>query len=45
MGASELPVLRPNTAGIDIGATEIYVAVPTGYALGIEVTNAGGHPR
>jgi len=27
-GTSELPVLRPNAAGIDIGATEIYVAVP-----------------
>jgi transposase len=27
-GASELPVLRPNAAGIDIGATEIFVAVP-----------------
>ena len=26
-GASELPVLRPNAAGIDIGATEIFVAV------------------
>jgi len=25
---SALPVLRPNAAGIDIGATEIYVAVP-----------------
>ena len=23
-----LPVRRPNSAGIDIGATEIYVAVP-----------------
>jgi hypothetical protein len=23
-----LPVMRPNAAGIDIGATEIYVAVP-----------------
>ena len=26
-GAGELPVLRPNAAGIDIGATEIFVAV------------------
>lgn len=25
---SKLPVLNPNAAGIDIGATEIYVAVP-----------------
>lgn len=25
---AELPVLNPNAAGIDIGATEIYVAVP-----------------
>src|SRR5208337_3250698 len=24
----DLPVLNPNAAGIDIGATEIYVAVP-----------------
>src|ERR1700734_3112249 len=24
-----LPVMRPNAAGIDIGSTEIYVAVPT----------------
>ena len=24
----ELPVLNPNAAGVDIGATEIYVAVP-----------------
>jgi transposase len=24
----ELPILNPNTAGIDIGATEIYVSVP-----------------
>jgi hypothetical protein len=27
-GTRELPVLRPNAAGVDIGATEIYVAVP-----------------
>jgi transposase len=27
-GGSELPILRPNAAGIDIGATEIYAAVP-----------------
>ena len=27
-GANEMPILRPNAAGIDIGATEIYVAVP-----------------
>ena len=27
-GARELPILRPNAAGADIGATEIYVAVP-----------------
>jgi transposase len=27
-GTSELPVLRPNAAGVDIGATEIFVAVP-----------------
>jgi transposase len=27
-GANELPILRPNAAGVDIGATEIYVAVP-----------------
>lgn len=27
-GASQLPVLRPNAAGVDIGATEIFVAVP-----------------
>lgn len=27
-----LPVIRPNAAGIDIGATEIYVAVPTARA-------------
>jgi transposase len=26
--SSALPILRPNAAGIDIGATEIYVAVP-----------------
>ena len=26
--APELPVLNPATAGIDIGAAEIYVAVP-----------------
>jgi transposase len=26
--ASELPVLKPNAAGVDIGATEIFVAVP-----------------
>jgi hypothetical protein len=29
---ARLPVLRPNAAGIDIGATEIYVAVPSGRA-------------
>ena len=28
-GAGEMPILRPNAAGIDIGATEIYVAVPS----------------
>ena len=27
-GITVLPVLQPNTAGVDIGATEIYVAVP-----------------
>ena len=27
-GAKELPILRPNAAGVDIGATEIFVAVP-----------------
>ena len=27
-GSGEMPILRPNAAGIDIGATEIYVAVP-----------------
>ena len=26
--AASLPALHPNAAGIDIGATEIYVAVP-----------------
>ncbi len=26
--AEFLPVLKPNAAGVDIGATEIYVAVP-----------------
>ena len=26
-GASELPILKPNAAGVDIGATEIFVAV------------------
>lgn len=29
---ARLPVLRPNAAGIDIGATEIYVAVPAARA-------------
>ena len=28
-GSASLPVMRPDAAGIDIGATEIYVAVPT----------------
>ena len=27
-GARELPILRPHAAGVDIGATEIFVAVP-----------------
>lgn len=27
-GTSELPILRPNAAGVHIGATEIFVAVP-----------------
>ena len=27
-GSAALPVMRPDAAGIDIGATEIYVAVP-----------------
>lgn len=27
-GASEWPILRQNAAGVDLGATEIYVAVP-----------------
>jgi transposase len=27
-GASELPILQPNAAGVDIGAREIFVAVP-----------------
>ena len=27
-GASALPYLNPNAAGVDIGATEIYIAVP-----------------
>lgn len=28
-----LPILRPNAAGIDIGATEIFVAVPVDRAI------------
>jgi transposase len=31
-GTAALPVMRPDAAGIDIGATEIYVAVPPGRA-------------
>jgi transposase len=27
-GTNELPILRPHAAGVDIGATEIFVAVP-----------------
>jgi len=27
-GRSELPVLHPHAAGVDIGAEEIFVAVP-----------------
>ena len=27
-GGAVLPVMRPDAAGIDIGATEIFVAVP-----------------
>ena len=27
-GVSPMPVLEPNAAGVDIGATEIYIAVP-----------------
>jgi hypothetical protein len=30
--ATELPVLNPTAAGIDIGATEIYVAVHPAHA-------------
>jgi hypothetical protein len=30
---SELPVLNPNAAGIDIGANQTYVAVPSDRAL------------
>lgn len=29
-GLSPVPVLEPNAAGVDIGATEIYIAVPWG---------------
>jgi hypothetical protein len=28
VGSAKLPVMRPDAAGIDIGATEIFVAVP-----------------
>ena len=27
-GSATMPVMRPDAAGIDIGATEIFVAVP-----------------
>ena len=32
-GSAKLPVMRPDAAGIDIGATEIFVAVPPDRAL------------
>lgn len=32
-GGAAMPLMRPNAAGIDIGATEIFIAVPTDRAV------------